>query len=144
MNWQPQLKYVYHGNMMKQVLIDHILLNIMKKKTKQKITFVHVSYMTHYEQYLLNDSQQPKLICSNSMLPAINSPKISPNCPKFIQENLGESRRIQENLGESKRIQEIVSLEPIKDRDTRGSAQGRGGLNRALGAEKRSERPERR
>ena len=36
MNWQPQLKYVYHGNMMKQVLIDHILLNIMKKKTKKK------------------------------------------------------------------------------------------------------------
>ena len=36
MNWQPQLKYVYHGNMMKQVLIDHILLNIMKKTEKKK------------------------------------------------------------------------------------------------------------
>ena len=35
MNWQPQLKYVYHGNMMKQVLIDHILLNIMKKNEKK-------------------------------------------------------------------------------------------------------------
>ena len=57
MNWQPQLKYVYHGNMMKQVLIDHILLNIMKKKTEKK-PFVHgFSYMTHYERYLLNDSQ---------------------------------------------------------------------------------------
>ena len=37
MNWQPQLKYVYHGNMMKQVLIDHILLNIMKKNEKKTI-----------------------------------------------------------------------------------------------------------
>ena len=37
MDWQPQLKYVYHGNMMKQVLIDHILLNIMKKKRKKPI-----------------------------------------------------------------------------------------------------------
>ena len=37
MNWQPQLKYVYHGNMMKQVLIDHILLNIMKKTEKKNI-----------------------------------------------------------------------------------------------------------
>ena len=37
MNWQPQLKYVYHGNMMKQMLIDHILLNIMKKTEKKNI-----------------------------------------------------------------------------------------------------------
>ena len=36
MNWQPQLKYVYHGNMMRQVTIDQILLDIMKKKLEKK------------------------------------------------------------------------------------------------------------
>ena len=36
MNWQPQLKYVYHGNMMTQVTIDQILFDIMKKTGKKR------------------------------------------------------------------------------------------------------------
>ena len=78
MNWQPQLKYVYHGNMMRQVTIDQILFDIMKK-TGKKETFIHeFSYKTHYELYSLKDS---RFICSILMLPAINSPKIS----QFVQ-----------------------------------------------------------
>ena len=50
------------------------------EKNWKKKTFVHgFSYKTHYERYLLNDSQSPRLICSNSMLAAINSTKISTN-----------------------------------------------------------------
>ena len=36
MNWQPQLKYVYHGNMMRQVTIDQMLFEIMKKNWKKR------------------------------------------------------------------------------------------------------------
>ena len=36
MNWQPQLKYAYHGNMMRQGTIYRILLDIMKKLVKEK------------------------------------------------------------------------------------------------------------
>ena len=42
MNWQPQLKYVYHGNMMKQLLIDHILLNIMKTEKNNICTWIQL------------------------------------------------------------------------------------------------------
>ena len=41
MNWQPQLKYSYHGNMMRQVTVDHISLNIMEKSWGKKETFLH-------------------------------------------------------------------------------------------------------
>ena len=84
MNWQPQLKYVYHGNMMRQVTIDQILLEIMKK-TGKKETFMHeFSYKSQNERYSLKDLQSSWFICSILMLAAINSPKISPICPKFI------------------------------------------------------------
>ena len=39
MNWQPQLNYAYHGNMMRQGKIYHILLDIMKKPGKKKKHF---------------------------------------------------------------------------------------------------------
>ena len=40
MDWQPQLKYAYHGNMMRRGTIYHILLDDMKKLGKKE-TFAH-------------------------------------------------------------------------------------------------------
>ena len=80
MNWQPQLKYSYHGNMMRQVTVDHISLNIMEKSWGKKKHF----YMDSATRKDALDSESSRLICYILMLPAINSPKISPICPTFI------------------------------------------------------------
>ena len=85
MNWQPQLKYAYHRNMMIQGKIYHILLDIMKKPGKKRNIFrwIQLQGKAHYEQYSPKDSQLSRSIFSILMLPGINSPKISPICTTF-------------------------------------------------------------
>ena len=80
MNWQPQLKYSYHGDMTRPVTICHILLDIMKKLGKKKHLFAHG--FSYKERRIMDDIRQEIHNCQGRsfsilMLPGINSPKIS-------------------------------------------------------------------